>query len=95
MDESPSMNETPNIEAQKFYELLDAAQKPLWSECNNDTELSFVVRFLTIKSEGNMSQRSCDQTLALMKETHPIGNLIPKECIIYLSFLSLRDYMPP
>ena len=26
-----------------------------------------------------MSQRSCDQTLALMKETHPIGNLIPKD----------------
>jgi len=29
MDDSPSMNETPNIKAQKFYELLDAAQKPL------------------------------------------------------------------
>jgi len=26
MDDSPSMNETPNIEAQKFYELLDASQ---------------------------------------------------------------------
>jgi len=25
-----------------------------------------------------MSPRSCDQTLALMKETHPIANLIPK-----------------
>jgi len=79
MDDSPIMNETPNIEAQKFYELLDVAQKPLWPGCNNHTELSFVVRFLTIKSEGNMSQRSCDQTLALIKETHPIGNLIPKD----------------
>jgi len=26
-----------------------------------------------------MSQRSCDQTLALMKETHPTSNLIPKD----------------
>jgi len=34
---------------------------------------------LTIKSEENMSQRSCDQTLALMKESHPSGNLIPKD----------------
>jgi len=25
-----------------------------------------------------MCQRYCDQTLALMKETHPIVNLIPK-----------------
>ena len=79
MDNSPSMDETPNIEAQKCYELLDVAQKPLWPGCNNHTELSFAVRFLTIKSEGNMCQRSCDQTLALMKETHPTGNLIPKD----------------
>jgi len=79
IDNSPSMNDTPNIEAQKFYELLDAAQKPLWPGCNNHTELSFTVRFLTIKSTGNMSQRSRDQTLALMKETHPIGSLIPND----------------
>jgi len=79
MDDSPSMDEIPNIEAQKFYELLDAAQKLLWPGCNNHTELSFAIRFLTIKSKGNMSQRSCDQTLALMKETHPTGNLIPKD----------------
>jgi len=26
-----------------------------------------------------MSQRFCNQTLALMKETHPTGNLIPKD----------------
>jgi len=49
MDDSPSMDETPNIEAQKFYELLDSVQKPLWPRCNNHTELSFAVRFLTIK----------------------------------------------
>jgi len=78
MDDSLSMDETPNIEAKIFYQLLDAAQKPpLWYECNNHIELSFVVRFLTIKSEENMSQRSCDQTLALMKEI--VGNLIPKD----------------
>jgi len=84
MDDSPSMDEIPNIEGQKFYELLDATQKPLSLACNNHTKLSFAVRFLTNKSEENMSQRSCDQrscdqTLALMKETHPTGNLIPKD----------------
>jgi len=26
-----------------------------------------------------MSHRSCDQTLALMKETHPTDNIIPKD----------------
>jgi len=79
INESPNMDESPNIEAQKFYELLDAAKNPLWPGCNNHTELSFVLRFLTIKLEGNMSHRSCDQTLALMKETHPTNNIIPKD----------------
>jgi len=48
MDYSSSVDETPNIEAQKFYELLDAVQKPLWPGCNNHIELSFVVIFLAI-----------------------------------------------
>lgn len=73
------MDESPNIDAQKFYDLLHAAQKPLWPGCNDHTELSVVVRLLAIKSEGNMSQRSFDQTVALMKETHPPNNLIPKD----------------
>ena len=73
------LEEAPNAEAQKFYYMLDADQRPLYPGCEEHTEFSTVVRLLTIKSEGNISQRSFNETVALMKETHPSGNLIPKD----------------
>lgn len=79
VDYDEEMEESPNIDDQEFYDLLHAAQKPLWPGCKNHTELSVAVRLLTIKSEGNISQRSFNQIVALMKETHPPNNLIPKD----------------
>ncbi|XP_058759557.1 uncharacterized protein LOC131632856 [Vicia villosa] len=73
------IEESPNISDQKFYDLLHVAQKPLWRGCNDHTELSTAVRLLMIKSEGNMSQRSFNQMVALMKETHPPNNLVPTD----------------
>ena len=72
------VEEPPNLDAKNFYELLNAAQKPLWSGCVDHTELSFIVRLLMIKSERNISQRSFNQTVEIMKETLPPDNLVPK-----------------
>ncbi|XP_057418581.1 uncharacterized protein LOC130712785 [Lotus japonicus] len=66
-------DEAPNKDAQDFYDLLNAAQKPLWSGCKH-TELSFAVRMTTIKSEGNISQRSFNETVSLIKELPPEDN---------------------
>ena len=60
-------------------ELLDAAQKLLWSRCVDHTKLSVVVRLLTIKSEGNIPQRSFNQIVELMRETFPPDNLVLKD----------------
>ena len=79
MHNDQQIDESPNVDAQKFYDLLNIAQKPLWPGCNDHTELSVAVRLLTIKSEGNISQRSFNQTVALMKETHPQDNLVPED----------------
>ncbi|KAK2369072.1 hypothetical protein QL285_082226 [Trifolium repens] len=77
MECEEEMEESPNINDQKFYDLLHASEKQLWPGCNDHTELSTAVRLLTIKSEGNISQRSFNQILALLKETHPPKNLVP------------------
>ncbi|XP_057426300.1 uncharacterized protein LOC130719704 [Lotus japonicus] len=79
MHPNQQIEESPNKDAQEFYDLLHAAQKPLWSGCTNHTELFTVVRLLTIKSDGNISQRSFNEYMALMKETHPEGNIIPED----------------
>jgi len=78
----------PNTEAKKFYDLLHASQKPLWPGCTNHTKLFVVVRLLTIKSEGNMSQLSFNQTLTLLKETHPAENFIPEDYYRTLKLVS-------
>jgi len=80
--------ECPNTEAKYFYDLLHASQKPLWPRRTNHTELSVAIRFLTIKSEGNMSQRSFNQTMALLKETHPKDNFIPEDYYRTLKLVS-------
>ena len=67
----------PNREAERFYEMLHAAQQPLWPGCTNHLELSVTVRMMRIKSNNNISQHCFNQFMGLMKEICSIGNLIP------------------
>ncbi|XP_038693762.1 uncharacterized protein LOC119991488 [Tripterygium wilfordii] len=71
-----NVEEAPNMDAQKFYDMLHACQKQLWPGSKH-SELSVAVRMLSIKSDYNMSQRCFDEVLQLMKETNPLDNCIP------------------
>lgn len=65
------MSEPPNPEAQRFYDLLEAAQRPLWPGCTNNTELSVAARIMSIKSDYNVPQKCVDEFASLMKEICP------------------------
>ena len=69
--------EPPNPSAQRFYDKLNAAQRPLWPGCNNHTELSLALRMMSIKSDYNMSQSCFDEVAQLMKEACPPTNFVP------------------
>jgi predicted amino acid-binding ACT domain protein len=71
-----NIEEPPNREAKKFYDLLHSSQRPLWEGCVSHSELSMVVKMLTIKAEGNISQQSFNDTLQAMKEGMPKDNLL-------------------
>ena len=73
------VEEPPNKESEKFYEMLHAAQQPLWPGCTNHSELSVAVRMMSIKSDNNISQHCFNQFMGLMKEISPPGNLIPSD----------------
>ena len=73
------VEEPPNKESEKFYEMLHAAQQPLWPGCTNHSELSVAVRMMSIKSDNNISQHCFNQFVGLMKEISPPGNLIPSD----------------
>ena len=71
------ISEPPNPIAQQFYNLLDAAQRPVWLGCNNHIELSVALRLMSIKSDYNISHSCFNEVVQLMTETCPFDNLIP------------------
>ena len=75
---SQPSNEVPNLKVWKFYSFLEAAKEPLWEGCGH-LELSLAVRILSIKSEGNYSQRSFAQWTNWIRELSLQPNSIPKE----------------
>ncbi|XP_057718959.1 uncharacterized protein LOC130933375 isoform X2 [Arachis stenosperma] len=70
--------EDPHVEAKNFFDLLEAAQKPLWEGCVH-SQLSIAVRMLCIKAEGNQSQESFKQWTTLIREIAPEGSAIPRD----------------
>ncbi|RDX94995.1 hypothetical protein CR513_22548, partial [Mucuna pruriens] len=50
-----NMEENPNHEAQKFFDMLAAAQAPLWEGCDNYSKLSISLSTLILKSNYKIS----------------------------------------
>ncbi|KAF3614155.1 putative flowering time control protein FCA-like isoform X1 [Capsicum annuum] len=57
-----SMEEEPNLEYQKFYELLHSADAKLYSG-SSLSQLAVISRILNIKMENNMSERGFNQMM--------------------------------
>ena len=62
--EQQSTEEIPNMEASRFYEMLNKAQEPLWDGCDTLTALSSAVQLMSLKFDHNMSQE-CFNDLCL------------------------------
>ena len=75
-DQNYEYEENPNPTARQFYDMLDAANNPLWQGCENHSQLSVVARMLNIKADNHMSERAFDAIAKLMKEIMPKENLI-------------------
>ncbi|PHU21567.1 hypothetical protein BC332_06674 [Capsicum chinense] len=62
-----SMEKEPNLEYQKFYELLHSADAKLYRG-SSLSQLAVISRMLDIKMENNMSQRGFNKMIQLFKE---------------------------
>ena len=67
----------PNVNAQSFYNLLQATQQPLYEVCSNHSELSAAMRLLSIKSEHNMSNHCWISSKANAQD-------LPRRCLLIL-----------
>jgi hypothetical protein len=74
IEQGQNMEEYPNPEAKKFYDMLATAQAPLWDGCENYTQLSASMVALSIKSDYNMSQGCFNRMVQFMGDAMPSGN---------------------
>ena len=69
-DDDVNIEEEPNMEARKIYDLLASAKRPLWNGCESGTELSVTAEYITMKSKFNLTEAaftaftSCEKTYA-------------------------------
>ncbi|XP_075087662.1 uncharacterized protein LOC142169665 [Nicotiana tabacum] len=83
-----NVDESPNDEAKHFYELLEAASRPLY-EGSTHSKLSITVRLLTIKSDWNISQAAMNAIIGLMGEevTNVKAKKFPTKRMHYLPII--------
>ncbi|XP_031104166.1 uncharacterized protein LOC116007591 [Ipomoea triloba] len=72
-----ALEESPNPEAQKFYDMLKAVDQELWPGCKKHSQLSLIARLISLKSENHISEKCFNQITELMKEVVPENNLVP------------------
>nr|GMC49021.1 uncharacterized protein LOC109191868 [Ipomoea batatas] len=69
-----NVGEEPNVEDKKFFDMLDAADRQLWSGCEKLTQLSAVARLLNIKTEYRLPEQCFDAFCQLFKDGLPEDN---------------------
>ena len=73
--------------------MVQAAQQPLYDGCSTYSELSAVVRLLSIKSDYNMPQNYFNEIVQLMKEMCPPNNRVPNNYGKRRRFLKISTAM--
>ncbi|KAL4588812.1 hypothetical protein LXL04_001707 [Taraxacum kok-saghyz] len=71
---SRPIEEEPNTTDKKFFDMLKAADKELWSSCKKATQLSVVSRLLNIKSDYRMPEQCYDTICQLINDVIPEEN---------------------
>ena len=83
-----NMDEEPNAEAKKFFDLLEVEKKkPLYEGCELSL-LSVVSWLINIECECNLPYRAVDIMLALMKEICPPDNEMTNAYYLAKKFLA-------
>ena len=66
--------QVPNPAAKGFYDMLQAADEPLWEGCQSYSRLQAATRLLNWKSECNVPDATYNRILPIFKEMLPDGD---------------------
>ncbi|KAK9056386.1 hypothetical protein SSX86_027476 [Deinandra increscens subsp. villosa] len=80
LDSSTSEGHVPNPEAKGFYDMLKAADEPLWEgeKPTNCSKLEAATGFLNWKSLFNVSNACYDYNISMVKALMPDNNKLPE-----------------
>jgi hypothetical protein len=59
----PIVDEEPNADATKFFDLLKDFDEPLWDGCINRSKLSAIAQIFTIKSDHGLSEAGYEKII--------------------------------
>ena len=72
--ENDFMEEAPNLNAQKFYNMLIVVDEKLWDGCTTHSQIFVVAKLLHMKSEHHFSERCYDDLIRFLQEVLPYDN---------------------
>jgi hypothetical protein len=89
VSQCPIIEEEPNADAARFFDLLKDSDEPLWDGCTNHNKLSAVAQVFTIKSDHGLSEAGYDKIIEWVRSILPEGNRLKE------SFYAMKSMMKP
>jgi len=89
VSQCPIIEEEPNADATRFFDLLKDSDEPLWNDYMNHSKLSVVVQVFTIKSDHGLSEVGYDKIIEWVKSILPEGNRLKE------NFYAAKSMMKP
>jgi hypothetical protein len=77
VSESSIVEEEPNPDAARFFDLLKDSNEPLWDGCTNHSKLLVIAQVFTIKSDHGLSEAGYDKIIewarSILPEQYGVG----------------------
>jgi hypothetical protein len=89
VSECPIVEEEPNADAARFFDLLKDSDEPLWDGCTNHSKLSTVAHVFTIKSDHGLREADYDKIIEWAISILPKGNKLKE------NFYAAKSMMKP
>jgi hypothetical protein len=89
VSQCPIIEEEPNADAARFFDLLKDYDEPLWDGSTNHSILSTVTQVFTIKSVHGLSKAGYDKIIEWARSILPEGNKLKE------NFYAAKSMMKP
>ena len=83
------IDEEPNTNATRFFDLLKDSDEPLWDDCTNHSKLSVVAQVFTIKSDYRLSEAGYDRIVEWVRSILLKGNRLKENFYAAKSMMKL------